>query len=808
MMPENTHDVKNAGVDEKKITRREFAKQTVAGTAMLAGVSAGALGMAARPADADPSKQTIAAIGALMIPSRTGDPGYKDLESHGITDYVIQGLSVGGDVGGDPRREDGEGAVGGSTSTNAIEGSVVETFNSAAKEFFDGKAFLDLDEKQQEQYLNLVVDGKKITDAQLRIRLQTFYRGVRARILSVYYSNYPEHEIKRDANGAPILKKGDTHQITNPNTKTLVTGWDICGFSGPLTWEEEERRRAIAKKTNNYWYEGYEVKLDNPLPPARPIKTSDGMDYYDVIVVGGGLAGCVIAGRLAERGINPKTGDRLRVAMVEGGPDWTIRDPGFRPGYGSPIRRSMITNIHDGVGPEGHVMGKSYRYPDRVRGGPAAYNYRLVGGCSLHWGAVAWIPDEDNFRFWRDASGVDWTPGEFADAIQEARDVFPIMACPDSWWKKSESLFTSACKSLGFEIYRNYTAARNPLGTMYDGMHHQFLSRYDIKGSGLPWAYIGLQNGLKVIANAEAEKILIETPAGGPPVAVGVVYKDQSGTMHELRAARVVAACGANWVPLLLYKSGYGPRDYLGDNVIVENKNVGSNMTGDGGGGGGATVFYDEVIDDDVTVRPAEPYAAVTKKPWNELAIFADSSVPYMEFPYDAAVAREAPQFGWEHKEYMRNYSGLKHFFSLSAALGGIPYSWRVKPNDGEMVRVSIDTARIDAAIKQCEEVTHAMVEKLPMKPKRVEYRRSRRANDIGMSHFSGTARAGSSRENSVCTSDFDCHDIDHLMISSAAAIPRTFRYAGVPTAIVACYGWRRMVANHFSRGCSTKGFA
>ncbi|OFW28192.1 MAG: hypothetical protein A3J28_15410 [Acidobacteria bacterium RIFCSPLOWO2_12_FULL_60_22] len=800
-MAENTHDLKNATSDQDKITRREFAKQTVAGTAMLAAASAGALELVAQsPAGPGLNKQVVAALGSVFIPSRPGDPGYKDLESHGITDYVLEGLPVGGDVGGDPRREIEE--------SGSIEHEALEAFNSTAKEFFGGKTFLDLDEKQREEYLGLIVDGKKIADAQLRIRLQAFYRGARARILSVYYSNYPEHEIKRDAKGKPILKPGDPHQITNPNTTKIVTGWDICGFSGPLTWEEEERRRAIAKKTSNYWFEGYHVKLDNPLPPARPTKTSDGKDYYDVVVVGGGLGGCIIAGRLAERGINPKTGDRLRVAMIEGGPDWTIQDPGLRPGYGSPIRRSMITNIHDGIGPEGHVMGPDYRYPDRVRGGPAAYNFRLVGGCSMHWGAVVWIPDEDNFRFWRDASGVDWHLGEFADAIQEARDVFPIMSTPDSWWKKSDDLWADACKANGFEIYRNYTAARNPLGTMYDGMHHQFLSRYDIKGTGLPWAYIGLQNGLKVIANAEVEKVLIEKSPGARPVATGVVYKDQSGAMHELRAARVIVACGANWVPLVLYKSGYGPREFLGDRLLVENKNVGAHLTGDGGGGGGATCYYDDPIDENIAVRNAEPYAAVTPKPWSELAIFTGKGVPYQAFPYDAAVGRDAPQYGWEHKEYMRNYSGLKRSMSISAGFGGIPYSWRVMPPDGRMERVSIDAPRIEAAIKQCEEVTRAMVEKLPIKPKRVEFRRSRRAVDIGMSHFSGTARAGESRENSVCNSDFDCHDIDHLMISSAAAIPRTFRWAGGPTAIVGCYGWRRMVANHFTRGCSTKGFA
>ena len=43
-------------------------------------------------------------------------------------------------------------------------------------------------------------------------------------------------------------------------------------------------------------------------------------DSYDLIVAGGGTAGCLIASRIAQHGINPSTGDRLRVALIEGGP--------------------------------------------------------------------------------------------------------------------------------------------------------------------------------------------------------------------------------------------------------------------------------------------------------------------------------------------------------------------------------------------------------------------------------------------------------------------------------------------------------
>ena len=61
--------------------------------------------------------------------------------------------------------------------------------------------------------------------------------------------------------GEIIIAVGDRHQITNPNTEEIVTGWDIAGYKGPLRWEEEEQYRAVMKKMHPYWYEGDLVKL-------------------------------------------------------------------------------------------------------------------------------------------------------------------------------------------------------------------------------------------------------------------------------------------------------------------------------------------------------------------------------------------------------------------------------------------------------------------------------------------------------------------------------------------------------------------
>ena len=770
-----------------EITRREFAKQTAVGTIIVAGAASGPLAWAL---PGDLSNSVVGALGAVFIPSRPGDPGYKDLEQFGITEYVLTH---------NPRVSQLRIAAG--LVTEISGPGIIEEFNNASKQYFEGKTFLELDDQQKEQYLELILTPGKIADTKLRVELLAFYRTTKFRIMETYYKNYPEHEAKRNAQGEPILKPGDIHQITNPNTKKLVTGWDIAGYKGPLDWEEEEKRRAMMKKVWSHWDDNDLIKLDNRKPAAPAIKTSDGKDYYDVLVLGGGTGGCIVAGRLAERGINPKTGDRLRVAMLEGGDDWTVRDPGIRPGYGYPIRRRMTTNIsNEEQGAEGQAPAPRYHWPWE---GPD--NLRLVGGMSNHYNAIVWLPQEDDFHFYREASGVDWDPAKFGDAIEEIRDLYNVTVTPTEMLNRADHIFADAARALGFMVHPTPISRRNCLDTVF--CSPGTFCRYDAKGTALPWAYIGMNNGLKIIGNAEVEKVLIEKVPGGRPVATGAVYKDRSGNMHEVRAARVIVACAAIGTPLLLYRSGYGPRDLLGDRLLVENNNVGRHLSGDGITGAGAVAYFEDPVLEEGRGNWRGLWASVKPRPWAELTIALNGAAA-SPAPNDMAMGPFSPEFGWQHKEFMRNGTAARHIMNIGAGLRTLPWSWRVLPNN-DLERMDLDVQRIDAARREAAEWTKAAVEKLPVKPLKINFGTERPAATFRPVHHSGTARAGANRETSVCNSDFDCHDIDHLLITSAASIPRTTFSDGMgPTASCAAYAWRRMIANHFSRGCSTKGFA
>ncbi len=214
---------------KKKVSRREFLKTSGVGPAAVTVLAPGLIQASQSQKGIALQRQEIfAALGDTLIPTDPGDPGYKTLEKYKITQEVMKGLT-------------------------AISDAELEIFNQGSSQVFANRGFLQLTESQRADYLRLIIDGKEFSDKAQLGTLRKVYEQTRARVFTVFYQNYPENVIARDRNGIPILKPGDKHQNTNPNTRELVTGWDIAGFKGPLTWEEEEERRAKFKKIN--WQE-------------------------------------------------------------------------------------------------------------------------------------------------------------------------------------------------------------------------------------------------------------------------------------------------------------------------------------------------------------------------------------------------------------------------------------------------------------------------------------------------------------------------------------------------------------------------
>src|SRR5712692_9040658 len=102
-------------------------------------------------------------------------------------------------------------------------------------------------------------------------------------------------------------------------------------------------------------------------------------ERYDVLVLGGGPAGCVVAARLAER--------QARVGLVEAGPDYGPHAEGRWPAEMLDARTLPMTHLWE--------QDEDDRSSSRAR---------IIGGCSAHNGAMV-VRGEPRDYEWDD----DWT---------------------------------------------------------------------------------------------------------------------------------------------------------------------------------------------------------------------------------------------------------------------------------------------------------------------------------------------------------------------------------------------------------------
>ena len=102
----------------------------------------------------------------------------------------------------------------------------------------------------------------------------------------------------------------------------------------------------------------------------------------DIAVIGGGTAGCVVAGRLAEAGAD--------VVVLEAGPDYGARSTGRWPA--DLLDGGSLVTSHDW----GYSSGALYRGREPIPFSRA----RVIGGCSSHNGCIAAIGCAEDYDAW------------------------------------------------------------------------------------------------------------------------------------------------------------------------------------------------------------------------------------------------------------------------------------------------------------------------------------------------------------------------------------------------------------------------
>lgn len=260
-------------------------------------------------------------------------------------------------------------------------------------------------------------------------------------------------------------------------------------------------------------------------PPVERVKT-------DVVVIGSGASGGVVARELAERG--------ARVLILEEGRWWDKDDYGRLPP--SEVFRRIYRDAGFTV----------------ALGGPTSPSIslpigRAVGGSTVINGGVCFrTPDDVLDRWWRD-HGLAWSRAEVDAAFERVEDVCGIGPMPESILGGNARAFRRGCEAMGVKVE---VMRRNTPGC--DGCCRCIFGCPEDRKQAVHLSYIprALAKGARVYADTLVTRIVVE---GGRARGVEAVVIDRETAEPrgrlEVEADAVILAAGAVHTPGLLRKS-------------------------------------------------------------------------------------------------------------------------------------------------------------------------------------------------------------------------------------------------------------